>query len=147
MNYRIVLPAFILLCTVFSVTLTNAQKEKPVSWTFDVQKLATGEIELTATATMKSSWVIYSQFTEDDGPIPTSFYFDNKAVRFEEISTAITEFDDMFGVNVTKYKNTAVFKSRFPADTTRELKGYLTYMTCDGAKCLPPADVEIQVKW
>jgi hypothetical protein len=141
------LPVLISLFSLLSISQAGAQKEKPVSWTFEVQKLSESEIELTAVATMKPSWVIYSQFTEDDGPIPTGFYFDDKTIKFEEISKSITEFDDMFGVNVTKFKDKAIFKTKFTDLKSSSLKGYVTYMTCDGAKCLPPADVEIIVKW
>ncbi|MBK9151731.1 MAG: hypothetical protein IPM26_12375 [Saprospiraceae bacterium] len=125
----------------------KAQKELPVSWTFEVSVVDMNHVEVKAVAAMKKSWVIYSQFTEDDGPIPTGFYFDDKQVKFEELSPSITEFDDMFGVNVTKFKEQAVFKAKFPANPERKLKGYVTYMTCDGAKCLPPKDVEIVINW
>jgi hypothetical protein len=141
------LPVLISLFSLLSISQADAQKEKPVGWTFEVQKLSESEMELTAIATMKPSWVIYSQFTEDDGPIPTGFYFDDNTIKFEELSQAITEFDDMFGVSVTKFKDKAIFKTKFTDLKGGPLKGYVTYMTCDGAKCLPPADVEIIVKW
>ena len=146
MYYRISV-FFLCFLSVLITTQSMAQKESPVSWSFEISVQDKDFVEVKAVAEMKKSWVIYSQFTEEDGPIPTAFIFDDKPVKFEELSPATTEFDDMFGVNVTKFKEKAIFKSRFPANKEKTLKGYVTYMTCDGAKCLPPKDVEILINW
>ena len=96
---------------------------------------------------MQNDWVIYSQFTDDDGPVPTIFVVNDSDTKLEEKSKIFTEFDELFGVNVSKFKNKAVFTKRFKIEELPVLKGYVTYMTCDGAKCLPPTDVVFELNW
>ena len=136
----------ILLCNLFTFPLFS-QKEKPVSWNFETKKVSDKEIEFIAIATMQNDWVIYSQFTDDDGPVPTIFVVNDSDTKLEEKSKIFTEFDELFGVNVSKFKNKAVFTKRFKIEELPVLKGYVTYMTCDGAKCLPPTDVVFELNW
>ncbi|MBK9255490.1 MAG: hypothetical protein IPM42_08390 [Saprospiraceae bacterium] len=138
---------FLLLISLFSGFNLFAQKERPVKWTFEVTKISDSEVEFKAIADMQKSWVIYSQFTEVDGPIPTTFFIDEKEEKLTEKSEIITEYDELFGVNVSKIKNQAVFVKNYNSSGTRNLKGYVTYMTCDGERCLPPVDVPFDVKW
>jgi thiol:disulfide interchange protein DsbD len=100
-----------------------------------------------ATATMQKTWVLYSQFTDDNGPIPTSFIVNDAEVKFEEKSKALKEYDDMIEVEVIKFKDKAVFTKKFPIKKGESISGYVTYMTCDGEKCLPPTDVAFDLKY
>lgn len=81
------------------------QKNSPVNWTFSINKISESDYEITATAKMNPSWVIYSQFTDDAGPIPTFFLVDGKESKFEEKSKVIKRVDEMFDVDVMKLKN------------------------------------------
>ncbi|HMR43954.1 MAG TPA: hypothetical protein PKC40_08975, partial [Saprospiraceae bacterium] len=65
-----------LFLLLFFGTLANAQILQPVKWSFDSKSLGNDEFDLIFTATIKEGWTIYSQFTSDDGPVPTSFEFD-----------------------------------------------------------------------
>ena len=60
---------------------------------------------------------------------------------------AIKEFDNMFDVDVIKFKDKAIFTKKFPIKKGVSLSGYVTYMTCDGEKCLPPTDVPFDLKF
>lgn len=124
-----------------------AQKESPVTWKFELKKISTSDYIITATAKMKTSWVLYSQFTNPDGPIPTLFMINGSKVKFVEESKVIKEHDDMFDVEVLKFKETAVFtfKGSNPASTS--IKGSVEYMTCDGERCLPPVEVKFDLKF
>lgn len=119
----------------------TAQNQSPVSWSFEVLPIDSDSYELIATATMKSSWVIYSQFTEDEGPIPTSFMLNGLESQWEELSQSKTEYDELFEVNVTKFQDKAVFKKMVEKGNTKEWTIDVEFMTCDGQKCLPPTVV------
>jgi len=138
---------FFLFMLMFSGFNLFAQKERPVKWTFEATKISETEVEFKAIADMQKTWVIYSQFTEDDGPIPSTFVVNEKEEKLTEKSEIITEFDELFGVNVSKIKNQAVFVKKYNINDLSNLKGYVTYMTCDGERCLPPVDVAFDVKW
>jgi hypothetical protein len=121
----------------------SAQKTpSPVKWDFEVKKVDNSTVEIIATATMKTSWVIYSQFTEDDGPIPTSFIVNGKEEQFEELSSSKTEYDELFEVNVTKFAEKAIFSKRVDIGQSTKWDIEVEYMTCDGERCLPPTIVE-----
>jgi thiol:disulfide interchange protein DsbD len=124
-----------------SVHLLSAQKVQPVSWSFEWVSLDDDNIEITAKATMKSPWVIYSQNTEEGGPIPTSFRVNGEEEKWEELSQAKTEFDELFEVHVTKFANTAVFSKKIKKGNVKDWTIEVEFMTCDGEKCLPPAVV------
>jgi len=137
----------IIFTTLFSLVNFFGESNSPVSWTFETKKLDDHNVEMIATATMQKTWVLYSQFTDDNGPIPTSFVVNGAEVKFEEKSKALKEFDNMFEVEVIKFKDNAVFTKKFSIKKEESISGYVTYMTCDGAKCLPPTDVTFDLKF
>jgi len=121
------------------------QIETPVTWTLSQERLSETEFMLTFQADIDEGWYVYSQNLEDGGPIPTSFYFEeNKDAQInkkpEEIGKPKSGFDAMFDMNVTKYANQVTFKQKVTISNSTSLTGYLTYMTCDDEKCLPPTD-------
>lgn len=121
---------------------------EPVKWSFDSKSLGNDQFELTMTANMDKGWSIYSQHTSDDGPVPTAFEFESKNFEaigtVEEIGKKKEGMDPLFGVNVIKFPNgPVVFKQKVKVtDYSTPVAGYLTYMTCDDKKCLPPTDVD-----
>ncbi len=137
----------IIFTTLFSLFNFTMHTVSPVTWTFEAKNLDADNVEVIATATMQKSWVLYSQFTDDNGPIPTSFIVNGLEVKFDEKSKALKEFDNMFDVEVIKFKNKAVFTKTFAIKKGDTISGYVTFMTCDGAKCLPPADVNFDLKF
>ena len=55
---------------VLSLTLASfAQLQDPVKWTYSVKDLNETESELIFTGTLDNGWHIYSQFTDDNGPL------------------------------------------------------------------------------
>lgn len=126
--------------------------EDPVHWTGSVSKTAAGSYELTFNAVIDKGWAIYSQFTEDNGPVPTYFHFEEGAHysrqgKVEEKGKKKEGFDPVFGVNVIKYEagQVAFTQQISAAGEATPISGYLTYMACDDEKCLPPADMPFRV--
>ncbi|MBT8189895.1 MAG: hypothetical protein KJO29_05660 [Bacteroidia bacterium] len=137
---------------VFSIGLlfgSLVMGQDPVNWTFSYNE---DEKELVFEAEMQSNWVIYSQHTDPDGPVPTYFELEDSEdfksnAEVEELSIPEKKMDDLFGVEVIKFNNTASFsqKMEFVRDGAK-IKGSVTYMTCDNQRCLPPKTVPFEVK-
>ena len=128
-----------------SIDVPEFQKSTPVRWSFEIKKINNTEFEILATATIEKGWILYSQFTDDNGPVPTQFVIDEQVVRFEEKTTSMKEFDPLFEVEVIKFKDKAIFSKIIKKSATGKVNGYVTFMTCDGAKCLPPTDVNFNL--
>lgn len=126
-----------------------AQMFDPVKWEFDYKAVSDTEFDLIFKAKMEPQWAIYSQYLDnDDGPIPTSFQYDQgghfKLVgKCAETGYKKEGFDPIFEMNVVKYLKNAEFTQRVKvSDLSKPLTGYLTFMTCDDERCLPPTDVD-----
>lgn len=138
-----------LLLLISVSTLTFAQKS-PVKWSFSQQKISDTEYMLIFTANLDDNWNTYSQFTEDNGPIPTSITYLKKAGvtlvgKGVETGDKKEGLDPLFDANVIKftYKKPFVIKQKIKViDPSKPLSGYLTFMTCDDETCLPPTDVD-----
>lgn len=138
---------FIMTAMVFLLMwhLGFAQKDNPVSWKFEAIKLDNNKVKINAFAKMQKEWVIYSQNIEGDGPIPTSFTVYDQEVRFDEEDKPIKEHDEVFDMEVVKFKAKASFSSIVEAKGN-EVFGSVVFMTCDGLRCLPPKEVPFSIK-
>ncbi len=141
------LSLLICLCSI-SLAAQNSL-DQLVVWTASYDKASSS---LNIEAELKTDWVIYSQHTDPEGPIPLQFDFDdNEAVEFigevEELTTPIIKHSEMFGVEVMKFKDKASFRQKIELKSEAALiKGYVTFMTCDSQKCLPPRTIPFEVK-
>jgi len=143
---RSIILSFVLSLSFFSST---GQELTPVKWSMDIKSLNGDEYELTWTAAIDKGWTVYSQFTSDDGPVPTEITFESEG--FEKLGKASEAghmkdgFDKIFEVDVIKFLDDEnfVIKQKIKATPeTTNITGYLTYMTCDDKRCLPPTDVD-----
>lgn len=145
---------FLSLITSLFISITLiAQIEDPVDWNFESKHLGDGEFELIATAIIEKGWFIYSQDLAEDGPVPTSFEYEPRDTRYRLVGRTaedgdfIEGFDKIFEMNVKKFKNKATFKQRVKLKKkSAKITGFLTYMTCDKEKCLPPEDIDFEYK-
>jgi len=91
----------------------------PVKWQMDHQSIGNDEFELIFTATIDDGWKIYSQYLESlDGPIPTSFNFDEGAGYKKIGKTEEAEknrkkvFDEVFEMDLITFSKVATFKQK-----------------------------------
>jgi len=127
--------------------------KEPVKWRFEMIDSGNGEYELKYIADIHDDWNVYSQFTGDGGPVPTTItYEENEGV--ELLGDASEEGhrkegpDPLFdNVNVIKFLGDEDFiaTQKVKANKNSKLKGYLTYMACDATQCLAPTDVDFEV--
>lgn len=140
------------LLTSFLVALTTAgmaQIYDPVSWTFSVQEQGDDYAVLSLKAEIEEGWHVYAtELPSDDGPIATSFSFNKDkgyaldgAINEPEF---ITKFDPNFDMELNFHDGQAHFTQRVKLKSKKAMtiSGYLTFMTCDDEKCLPPEDVD-----
>lgn len=141
----------IIACLGFS---TQAQAQpNPVTWTFKIQKTKTkGEYKFIAQAKIQDGWAIYSQFISDEGPVPTAFEYELPAeVALMDKTNEISEhkiegMDEVFQMNLIKYKKQVDFEQIIKVKAKKVIKGTVTYMVCNDETCLPPRDIPFQVK-
>ena len=123
----------------------------PIKWSFSVEASDDGTYDLVATADIKKGWYLYSQDNSDEGPVPTSFTFvesDQNALTDDvtEEGKLIKKHDELFEMVISKYQDQVIFRQKYESsDTKANISGYVTFMTCDGLRCLPPKDVEFNV--
>ena len=137
------------LLVLFGFQTLGAQILTPVKWETTSTRIQGDIHDLTFTAIMDKNWAIYSQHTEEGGPVPTSFNFEDgdhftKEGPTNEKGELKEGMDDLFGVIVKKFpKGPVVFTQRVKVDDySKPITGYLEYMTCDNTRCLPPTEVE-----
>jgi len=138
---------FILFFTTLSV-FASAQIFTPVTWEFSHKQLSDNEIELQFRASIDHGWHLYSQFIEDDGPVPTEFTF-TKSEGYSLLGTpqegeSIEEFDPNFDMILKYFKREAIFTQIVQVSSAKDfnLDGNVYFMVCDEAQCLPPEEVE-----
>lgn len=124
---------------------------EPVKWTFDSNQVGPDEYDLIFKAKIDDPWKVYSQFTSEGGPVPTSITYENnnceKLGDGEEIGDKKQGFDKMFDTEVIAFTSKKDFfiKHRVRIlDSSKPIRGYLTYMTCNDETCLPPTDVDFK---
>ena len=127
------------------------------TWRFSSNHLEDETYELIFEAQIDEGWTIYSMFLEDGGPIPTSLTLESKhqellgkaSEQTKQNSNRKSGYDDLFDMNVIKYKNDLTIKQKIKVakqDANKPVQGYVTFMACDHEKCMPPTDVDFSLK-
>lgn len=127
---------FALIALIFGF-FGNAQILNPVQWkTKVVQKSAT-EFELVMDATIENEWHMYSQFTPENGPLPTVFNYKNAKGNFDLVGKTKESpykkvYNDIFEVDEYYFAKTAQFKQVIKVTNTKlkEVKVYVEYQVC-----------------
>ncbi len=141
------------LSTVFSLILAfslSAQILTPVKWDISAEHLEGDEFMFIYRADIDEGWNVYSQFTDEGGPVPTTITYTDEAAfeklgKAKELGKKKTGIDPLFDINVTKFtsKRPFIIRQKVKAiDYSKPMTGELEYMTCDDKRCLPPDFVE-----
>ncbi|MBC6995672.1 cytochrome c biogenesis protein CcdA [Neolewinella lacunae] len=139
----------LLLFFAFGSAALLAQFASPIRWEFSYERVQGDEFRLIAKASAEAGWAIYSQYTPDGGPIPTSFMW-TKGKHFELVGKSEEKghrksgMDEMFGVEVIKFLSDepTYFTQRVVVkDYATPIEVAVEYMCCDDEQCLPPTDV------
>jgi thiol:disulfide interchange protein len=125
----------VLLLFVFANT--QAQILNPVKWKSSIEKKSDSEYLLKLDGSIEADWHVYSQFTPEDGPLPTELIFHDKKGNYEVVGKATESetkrvFNEIFGVDEIFFANnvtfTQVIKPINPEKETIQLE--LFYQVC-----------------
>lgn len=138
---------------VFCISLIQAQKQNPVSWSASATKQADGNYKVIVAATVPAPWHLYSQSTPDGGPVATSFTFTKNPLlslvgKVTEKGDLKTTHDKNFGVDVKYYSGKVEFIQivKVKNNVKTNISGSVNFMVCNDHECLPPSDQEFSVK-
>ena len=124
---------------------------EPVKWVYTAEQLEENQYKITFNATIEDGWYVYSSSVDEDGPIPTSIYFDeNESLgalsdMVESGEETKDGYDEMFDMNIKKFGHAASFSQVFNIKGAATITGYLEFMTCDSMQCLFPDPIEFTV--
>ena len=136
---------FLIIFVLFGFT-TNAEIFDPVSWQFSQTKISENKVELQFTASIDEGWHLYSQDIEESPPATTFSFIingDTSIIRVEE-PESILEYDPNFDMILKYFKDEVVFKYSIDISNLKSytIDGYIDFMLCDEAQCLPPDYIE-----
>ena len=140
--------SFLFAFFITSIFVASAQQKmavlNPVKWEFSYEENKDTLI-LQMTAVPDPDWHIYSQQVPADGPVPTSFKF-NEDEKLFKLSGSVSEpdgekkMDEAFGVEIKSFDGKVVFTQKVLRLSKEgfKLTGEVEYMTCNNMQCLPP---------
>ena len=136
----------------FSSLTANAQMLDPSKVSCSVKETSATEAELVVTVKLDAGWHMYSQHTDPNGPIATSFEFE-KSKDYALVGKVSEpkpheENDPLFGCVVKSFEGTVVFRQKIKRQTQNDftVKGMISYQLCNNGSCIPPEDHELSFK-
>lgn len=139
---------FILLALVVC-SIGHSQILEPVKWKTSIEKITENEYNLISTAVIEPGWHLYSQEVPQDGPIPTTFIFDDANGAFKFIGNTTEDEghivdDPVFQMKIKFFEKSAVFIQKVQLKgRVKTVNGSVEFMVCDDTRCLPPTEVEL----
>lgn len=133
------------MTAVFSIGMASAQDDKqPAQWKYTVNEVGEGTYEIVFEATIDKGWHMYDLGPYDAmGPNPTVVNFENvEGATVDgaayELDEPIVIFDEVFGMEIGYYENTARFAQKVVLnEPTAKLTGYIEWMECNDVGCTP----------
>ncbi|MDO1514482.1 cytochrome c biogenesis protein CcdA [Maribacter confluentis] len=133
----------ILFLCVWPFAVKAQTDENPVAWEQQVNKISETEYDLVMKANIMDGWHVYSQFTSENGSLPSEFTYNGNGTVYELIggtneSETIVEYSDIFEVDETYFKDNAIFTQRIKLKDTvvNEIVVDLFFQVCKEV-CIP----------
>ena len=131
---------------IFCGFTTHAEIFDPVSWQFSQTKISENQVELKFKASLDKGWHLYSQDINESPPATAFSFIINGDTSIVEVyePQAIEEYDPNFDMVLKYFKDEVVFKHNIDISTLKNntVDGYIDFMLCDAAQCLPPDYIE-----
>lgn len=125
----------------------------PVKWETKVEKISKNEFNLISIATIDKGWHLYSQDVPKDGPIPTSFIYDDdggvvKITGNTQEGEGTIEFTKLFGeegMDIEHFSNKATFIQQIEVvGAKNKVHAFVEFMACNDTQCTPPKEVDLE---
>ena len=145
MNLKRLLLGFLIAIVSLSAV---GQQLNPAQWKYDVKPTSENEAELVFTVTLDENWHIYSQHTDEMGPIGLNFSFDKSSdytlVGGVNEPKPHEEYDEMFKCTIRSFSGTVVFKQKIKINSAKDftVKGIMSYQLCNDGSCIAPEDID-----
>ncbi|WP_034257003.1 protein-disulfide reductase DsbD family protein [Arenibacter latericius] len=136
------------LVFIFGLFLGQAQSnDNPTAWSYTAEKISDTEYNLIIKADIYEGWYIFSQYTDENGSLPSEFTFVKEGEDYELIgeakeSATITEYSEIFEVDETFFRNEAIFtqKIKLLNPEVTQVEVGLFYQICNEV-CIPKDEV------
>lgn len=102
-------------------------------------------------AEIKEGWHMYSQFINGDGPVPTTFTFqESKAYTLNgkvQETGAKTSYDPNFDMEISYFEGKTEFVQPVKLNTKEKItiSGTIEFMVCNDNMCYPPETIEFTI--
>ena len=132
--------------------MTTVAMLAQIDFKVSYNRVSPTEIDILFSGTAEPGWHVYSTNLPEGGPNSTVFGTD--LIKGAELvgelkpgAGAKTQFDPMFEMNITFFENSCSFTQRVKLTAKDyQVKGYLNYSACNDQNCLPPTNVEFDMK-
>lgn len=129
---------FLLLIVCISF-LANAQQGiiEPVKWDSKVEKISDTEYDIILIGVIDEEWHVFSQFTSEDGSLPSVLTFENTNDNYELVgkakeSESVKVYSDIFEVEETYFLDKVQFTQRIKllSEDVKQITFNLDYQVC-----------------
>ncbi|WP_390884541.1 cytochrome c biogenesis protein CcdA [Hoylesella marshii] len=151
--YRMAIGVF--LATVLMASFSqrvSAQMQDPVHFSVQQKQTSPSEVSLIFSATIDEGWHVYSTNMPGGGPISATISHEKMegaelVGKLQPVGHEITNFDKAFNKKLRYFEKTVKFIQRYKITAKAyRLKGYLEYGACNDEMCLPPTQVDFDLK-
>jgi len=132
-------------------TVSHAQINNPVKWSYTATKVADKTYEIHLTATIDGNWHLYAQ-DAGEGPEPTTITFSPNPLltlegKVKEVGKMEKSYDKNFKSVLKFYGKKVDFvqKIKVKSAVATVVKGSVSFMVCNDRQCLPPRDVPFSI--
>lgn len=137
----------------FQFSICQAQLLDPAKRSYSVKEISATEAELIVTVKLDQGWHMYSQHTDENGPLATEFAFE-KSSDYQLVGAVREpkpheEVDPLFGNAVVKsFEGTVVFRQKIKRLSQKDftVKGTISYQLCNNGSCIAPEDHDMVFK-
>ena len=137
------------LAVLFFLNTSFAQILNPVKFNYSAVKKGNNLYEVRIKTLLEPKWHIYSVKNPTGGAEPTSIKVKDGNIvgTVKEKGKLKTVYDKEFQVTQNYYETTVDFVQLVKLNSSaKKITGNIVYMVCNDKQCLPPKDVEFDIK-
>jgi len=137
------------LTALFFLSASFAQILNPVKFNYSAVKKGNNLYELRIKTLLEPKWHIYSIKNPPGGAEPTTIKVKegNRVGTTKEKGKLKSIYDEAFQLTQNYYENTVDFVQLVKISSgSKKITGTIVYMVCNDKQCLPPKDVEFNIK-
>ena len=137
------------LTALFFLSASFAQILNPVRFNYSAVKKGNNLYEVRIKTLLEPKWHIYSIKNPPGGAEPTTIKVKegNSVGTTKEKGKLKSIYDEAFQLTQNYYENTVDFVQLVKISSgSKKITGTIVYMVCNDKQCLPPKDVEFNIK-